>query len=55
MDFTIPDPPLLARMRAFLAATRGAKTNITDGRDGVKNMQVIDSIYECAGMRVRGT
>jgi predicted dehydrogenase len=49
------EPTYNFQLRAFLAATRGADTNITDGRDGVKNMQVIDSIYQFANMRVRGT
>lgn len=49
------EPTYNFQLRAFLAATRGGNTNITDGRDGVKNMQVIDSIYHSAGMKVRGT
>lgn len=49
------EPTYNFQLRAFLAATRGEETNFTDGRDGVKNMQVIDSIYTFAGMRVRGT
>ncbi len=48
------EPAYNFQLRAFLAATRGANTNLTDGRDGVKNMQVIDSIYQLAGMQVRG-
>jgi predicted dehydrogenase len=47
------EPTYNFQLRAFLAATRGQETNITDGHDGVKNMRVIDSIYEKAGMRVR--
>lgn len=49
------EPAYNFQLRAFLAATRGADTNITDARDGVKNMQVIDAIYQSAGMKVRGT
>ena len=49
------EPTYNFQLRAFLAAARGARTNITDGREGVKNMQVIDAIYQSAGMRVRGT
>lgn len=49
------EPTYNFQLRAFLAATRGENTNITDGHDGVKNMRVIDSIYEKAGMKKRGT
>lgn len=49
------EPTYNFQLRAFLGATRGADTNITDARDGVKNMQVIDAIYQSAGMKVRGT
>ncbi len=49
------EPTYNFQLRAFLAATRGENTNITDGHDGVKNMRVIDSIYEKAGMKIRGT
>lgn len=47
------EPTYNFQLRAFLAATRGENTNITDGKEGVKNMRVIDSIYEKAGMKVR--
>lgn len=49
------EPTYLFQLRAFLAATRGEPTNLTDGNDGTKNMRVIDAIYEKAGMKVRGT
>lgn len=49
------EPTYNFQLRAFLAATRGEQTNITDGHDGIKNMRVIDSIYEKAGMKIRGT
>ncbi len=48
------EPTYNFQLRAFLAATRGENTNITDGRDGVKNMRVIDALYEKAGMKIRG-
>lgn len=48
------EPSYNFQLRAFLAATRGEHTNITDGHDGVKNMRVIDAIYIKAGMRPRG-
>ncbi len=47
------EPTYNFQLRAFLAATRGEKTNITDGHEGVRNMRVIDAIYEKAGMSVR--
>lgn len=49
------EPTYLYQLRAFVAATRGEPTNITDGSDGLKNMRVIDAIYQKAGMKVRGT
>lgn len=49
------EPTYNFQLRAFAAATRGEPTNLTDGRDGVKNMQAIDSVYEKAGMKKRGT
>jgi predicted dehydrogenase len=49
------EPTYNFQLRAFLAATRGENTNLTDGQDGIKNMRVIDSIYEKAGMKIRGT
>lgn len=49
------EPTYNFQLRAFLAATRGENTNMTDGHDGVKTMRVIDSIYEKAGMNLRGT
>jgi predicted dehydrogenase len=49
------EPTYNFQLRAFLAATRGEKTNLTDGHDGIKNMRVIDSIYQAAGMKARLT
>lgn len=49
------EPTYVFQLRAFVAATRGEPTNLTDGADGIKNMRVIDSIYQKAGMKVRGT
>lgn len=49
------EPTYNFQLRAFLAATRGEMTNVTDGNEGVKNMRVIDAVYEKAGMKVRGT
>lgn len=49
------EPTYNFQLRAFLAATRGENTNVTDARDGVKNMRVIDAVYQKAGMQVRGS
>lgn len=49
------EPTYNFQLRAFVAATRGDKTNLTDGNDAVKNMRVIDEIYRRAGLKVRGT
>lgn len=48
------EPTYNFQLRAFLAATRGEPTNLTDGHEGVKNMRVIDAIYQQAGMQLRG-
>lgn len=48
------EPTYNFQLRAFLAATRGENTNVTDGRDGIKNMRVIDAVYEKAGLKPRG-
>jgi predicted dehydrogenase len=47
------EPTYNFQLRAFLAATRGDKTNLTDGHEGIRNMRVIDAIYAKAGMLVR--
>ena len=43
------------QLRAFVAAIRGQRPLLTDGRDGVANMRVIDAVYEKAGLQRRGT
>ena len=43
------------QLRAFVAAVRGEVPVLTDARDGVANMRVIDAIYEKAGLKCRGT
>lgn len=47
-------PTYTYQLAAFTAAVRGERTNLTDGEDAVRNMQVIDAIYAAAGMRRRG-
>ena len=47
-------PTYTYQLAAFTAAVRGERTNLTDGEDAVRNMQVIDAIYTAAGMRRRG-
>jgi predicted dehydrogenase len=42
------------QLRAFVAAVRGEAKMPSDGEDGVRNMRVIDAIYEKAGLRRRG-
>jgi predicted dehydrogenase len=42
------------QLRAFLEHVRGGARMSSDARDGVRNMQVIDSIYRAAGLPVRG-
>lgn len=42
------------QLRAFVAAIRGQRSLLTDGRDGVANMRVIDAVYEKAGLQRRG-
>lgn len=49
------EPTYNFQLRAFVDATRGENTNITDGHDGAKNMRVIDELYRRAGLKVRGT
>lgn len=49
------EPTYNFQLRAFAAAVRGENTNITGGTDGVKNMRVIDALYQTAGLKVRGT
>ncbi len=49
------DSSYTAQLRAFVAWVNGGPTPPSDARDGVRNMRVIDAIYEAAGMRRRGT
>ncbi|MBI4672922.1 MAG: Gfo/Idh/MocA family oxidoreductase [Chloroflexi bacterium] len=49
------EPTYNFQLRAFVAATRGENTNLTDAWDGVKNMRVIDAVYAKSGLKVRGT
>lgn len=42
------------QLRAFVAAIQQHKTPLTDARDGVTNMQIIDEVYTKAGLRRRG-
>jgi predicted dehydrogenase len=43
------------QLRAFIKAIRGAMKLNTDPEDAIGNMRVIDSIYEKAGLKQRGT
>lgn len=43
------------QLRAFVKAMRGEQKLNTDPADAVNNMRVIDTIYEKAGLRKRGT
>jgi predicted dehydrogenase len=48
------DSSYIHQLRAFTKAVRAGAALATDGRDGVANMQVIDAIYEAAGLAPRG-
>ncbi|MDX1416312.1 MAG: Gfo/Idh/MocA family oxidoreductase [Candidatus Promineifilaceae bacterium] len=43
------------QLDAFVNLVQEGKSVLTDGWDGVRNMQVIDDIYRSAGMSPRGT
>lgn len=43
------------QLEAFLALVRDGVPVPTDARDGVRNMAVIDAIYEAAGLQPRGS
>jgi predicted dehydrogenase len=43
------------QLRAFIKAIRGETKLNTDPADAIGNMQVIDAIYEKAGLKLRGT
>jgi predicted dehydrogenase len=42
------------QLRAFVKAIRGEMNLNTDPADAIGNMQLIDSIYEKAGLKLRG-
>ena len=42
------------QLEAFLAATQGKESNLTDAEDGLKQMQLIDAVYARGGLRPRG-
>ena len=42
------------QLEAFLAATQGKASNLTDAEDGLKQMQLIDAVYARGGLRLRG-
>ena len=42
------------QLRAFVAWVRGGPPALTDGRDAVDNMRVIDAVYRAAGLHPRG-
>ncbi len=43
------------QLRAFVTAVRGGAPMVTDARDAVANMRVIDAVYDKAGLKRRGT
>ena len=43
------------QLRAFVAAVRHGAPFATTADDAVANMQVVDAIYEAAGLGVRGS
>jgi predicted dehydrogenase len=43
------------QLRAFVETVRGGAPMVTDARDAVANMRVIDAVYEKAGLKRRGT
>lgn len=43
------------QLRAFVDAVQGKGTPLTDGRDGVANLRVIDAVYEKAGLQRRSS
>lgn len=48
-------PSYRYQLEAFAAAVRGdGSANLTDGEDAVRNMRVVDAIYEAAGLPLRG-
>jgi predicted dehydrogenase len=49
------DATYTCQLRAFAAHVRGEERMPTDAAHGVANMQVIDAIYDAAGLERRGT
>jgi predicted dehydrogenase len=47
-------PTYVYQLRAFVSAVRESAPIPTDAADGVRTMQVIDTIYRAAGLPVRG-
>lgn len=45
----------VGQLRAFVAHVRGGERMPTDADHGVANMRVIDSVYDAAGLKRRGT
>lgn len=43
------------QLRAFVRTVRGEAASLTDARDAVANMRVIDAIYGKVGLKLRGT
>jgi len=48
------EPTYTGQLRAFVDSVRSGRSPVTDGPDGVRNMAVIDAIYEQAGLSPRG-
>ncbi len=48
------DATYVYQLRAFARAVRGEAPIVTDGADAVRNMRVIDAIYDRAGLNRRG-
>ena len=42
------------QLNAFVAALRSGVPPLTGGRDGIANMELIDAIYQAAGLPMRG-
>ena len=48
-------PSYTYQLEAFVAAVRGAVPALTDGDDALRQMQLLDAIYDAAGLPRRGT
>lgn len=55
-ELSVPREPTTyeAQLGAFVAAVRGADTNLTGPEDSVATMKVLDAMYEAAGLTPRG-